>query len=105
MPKTSEHEGAFSQQGSGIGVLSHLLVADAAGVEAVAASDEPSLTWDGFFCRGLDCVKLAILWALVESGSPDDKIEQRLAWIKTIPEGDRGPRVDGPWLPGIHNIK
>jgi hypothetical protein len=77
-----------------MGVLNHLLVADAAEADAVAASDEPSQTWDGFFCRGLDRIKLATLWALVEAGSPDDQLEQRLDAIRTIPEGDQGPWVD-----------
>jgi hypothetical protein len=77
-----------------MGVLNHLLVADASEADAVAASDEPSQTWDGFFCRGLDRIKLATLWALVEAGSADDRLEQRLDEIRTIPEGDQGPWVD-----------
>src|SRR5262249_99559 len=51
-------------------------------------------TWDGFFCRGLDRIKLATLWALVEADSPDDRLEQRLDAIRTIPDGDHGPWVD-----------
>ena len=77
-----------------MGVLNHLLIAHPSEVDAVAASDEPSQTWDGFFCRGLDRIKLATLWALVETGSADDRLEQRLDQIRTIPEGDRGPWVD-----------
>jgi len=77
-----------------MGVLNHLLVADVSEAHAVAATDEPLQTWAGFFCRGLDRIKLATLWALVEGGSPDDRLEQRLDAIRTIPEGDRGPWVD-----------
>lgn len=77
-----------------MGVLNQLLVADASEADAVAASDEPSQTWDGFFCRGLDRLKLATLWALVEAGSADDRFEQRLDEIRTIPKGDQGPWVD-----------
>jgi hypothetical protein len=77
-----------------MGILNHLLVAHASEADAVAVSDEPSQTWDGFFCRGLDRIKLATLWALVESGSPDDRLEERLDQVRTIPEGDQGPWVD-----------
>jgi hypothetical protein len=77
-----------------MGVLNHLLIADASEVDAVAASEEPSQTWDGFFCRGLDRIKLATLWALVEAGSADHGLEQRLDAIRTIPEVDQGPWVD-----------
>lgn len=44
--------------------------------------------------RGLDRIKLATLWALVEAGSAEDTLEQRLDEIRTIPEGDQGPWVD-----------
>ena len=77
-----------------MGILNHLLVAAASEADAVAASDDPSQTWDGFFCRGLDRIKLATLWALVEAGSADDRFEHRLDAIRTIPEGDKGPWVD-----------
>jgi len=77
-----------------MGVLNHLLVADAAEADAIAVSNEPSQNWDGFFCKGLDRIKLATLWALIEAGSADDKLEQRLVAIRTIPEGDQGPWVD-----------
>jgi hypothetical protein len=77
-----------------MGVLNHLLVAHASEADVAAGSDEPHLTWDGFFCRGLDRIKLATLWALVESGSADDHLGARLDQIRTTPEGDRGPWVD-----------
>jgi hypothetical protein len=77
-----------------MGVLNHLLIANPSEAGAVAASDEPSQTWDGFFCRGLDRIKLATLWALVETGSPHHQLEQRLDQIRTIPHGNRGPWVD-----------
>jgi hypothetical protein len=83
-----------SRQVRYMGVLSHLLVADASEADAVAASNEPSQTWDGFFCHGLDRIKLVTLWALLEAGSADDKLEHRLDTIRTIPEGDHGPWVD-----------
>jgi hypothetical protein len=77
-----------------MGVLNYLLVDHPSKATIVAASDEPSQTWDGFFCRGLDRIKLATLWALVETGSADDRLEERLDEIHTIPEGDQGPWVD-----------
>src|SRR5689334_15413517 len=77
-----------------MGVLNHLLIASASEADAVAASDEPSQNWDGFFCRGLDRIKLATLWALVETGSAGDRLEQRLGEMRTMPEGDQGPWVD-----------
>jgi len=77
-----------------MGVLNHLLVADASEADALLASDEPSKTWDGFFCRGLDRIKLATLWALVEAGSADNRLEQRLDAIRTISAGDRWLWVD-----------
>ncbi|QVL29914.1 hypothetical protein KIH39_13650 [Telmatocola sphagniphila] len=60
----------------------------------VASSAEPETTWDSFFCRGLDRLKLATLWALAEAGSEDDRLEQRLDAIRTIPNGDQDPWVD-----------
>jgi hypothetical protein len=77
-----------------MGVLNHLLVADACEADAVAAADESSQHWDGFFCRGLDRLKLTTLWALVEGSAADDRLEQRLDEIRTIPDGDQGPWVD-----------
>lgn len=77
-----------------MGVLNHLLIADASEAGAAAASDEPSQTWDGFLCHGLDRIKLATLWALAEAGSSEDRFEQRLDSIQTIPEGDQGPWID-----------
>ncbi len=77
-----------------MGVIIHLLVADASEAESVAASDEPSQDWDGFTFRGLDRVKLVTLRALVEAGSADSRLEERLSAIRTIPEGDQGPWVD-----------
>src|SRR4051794_366118 len=77
-----------------MGVLNHLLVADASEADAAAASDEPSRNWDGFCCRSLDRIKLATLWTLVETDSTDDGLERRLDAIRTIPDGDQGPWVD-----------
>jgi hypothetical protein len=77
-----------------MGILNHLLVAHASEAEAIVACDDPSRTWDGFFYRGLDRIKLATLWALVESGSVNDRLDERLDQIHTIPEGDEGPWVD-----------
>jgi len=72
-----------------MGVLSHLLVADPSEAEAVLASDDPSRTWAGFFYRGLDRIKLATLWAIAETGSASERLEQRLDEICTIPEGEQ----------------
>jgi hypothetical protein len=77
-----------------MGVISTLLVARPNEAEAVLASDEPSRTWDGFSYRGLDRIKLATLWALVESNFDNDRLNDRLDQIRTIPQGDKGPWVD-----------
>jgi hypothetical protein len=45
-----------------MGILNHLLIALPSEADAVAACDDPSRTWDGFFFRGLDRIKLATLW-------------------------------------------
>jgi hypothetical protein len=77
-----------------MGVLSHLLIADASEAGAVAASNEPALRWDGSFCRGLEQIKLVMLWALVETGAPDDRFDSRLDEVQTLPKGNEGPWVD-----------
>src|SRR5579885_3546191 len=79
---------------SRVGVSNHLLIADASPAGAVLASEEPSQSWNGFFCQGLDRIKLATLWALIETGSADDRLEQRLDAIQTIERRDKGPWVD-----------
>jgi hypothetical protein len=77
-----------------MGILNHVLIAGPSEAEAVLASDEPSQTWDGFFFRGLDSIKLTTLWALVETGSADDRFQDRLDQIRTIDKGKQGPWVD-----------
>jgi hypothetical protein len=78
-----------------MGILNHLLIARADEADAVAASDDPSFTWDGFLCRGLDHIKLAVLWGLIENGSITDvSLDARIDQISNIPEGDEGPWVD-----------
>jgi hypothetical protein len=78
----------------GMGVLSHLLIADVTEASTVASSDEPADTWRGFFCRGIDSIKLAALWAVVECGSADDRLDERLGAIRTLSNSDQGPWVD-----------
>lgn len=75
-------------------MIDHLLVAGVTDAHAIAAHDDPSRKWDGFFCRGLDSIKLVALWALIEKGSTDDRSGQRMDAIETISEGDSGPWVD-----------
>ncbi len=77
-----------------MGMINHLLVADVADAKAIAVHDDPSREWDGFFCQGLDRIKLVGLWALIEAGSPDDRSHERMDGIQTIAEGDAGPWVD-----------
>ncbi|HQR43757.1 MAG TPA: hypothetical protein PLX97_13775, partial [Gemmatales bacterium] len=77
-----------------MGITNHLLIAAPSEAEEILASEEPSLTWDGFSCRGLNTINLATLWALAETGSADDGVERRLDAIRTLPEGDEGPWVD-----------
>jgi hypothetical protein len=77
-----------------MGITNILLVADSAEAAAVAQSEDPSQAWDGLSYRGLDRIELATLWALVESGSADDRFDERLEQIVTVPEGEKGPWVD-----------
>jgi hypothetical protein len=44
--------------------------------------------------RGSDRVKLATLWALIQSGSADERLDERLKQVRTVSEGDKGPWVD-----------
>lgn len=77
-----------------MGILSQLLVAHASEAAEAAATDEPSEKWDGFTCRGLDRIKLATLWALVESGSVQHHLDERLEKVTTIDASQHGPWVD-----------
>jgi hypothetical protein len=77
-----------------MGIVNILLVAHPREAVAVAESDEPSRKWDGLCYRGLDRIKLATLWALIEIGAADDKLGERLEQILTIPAGEKGPWVD-----------
>jgi hypothetical protein len=77
-----------------VGVTNYLLVADAGEAESVVAHDDPPREWGGFHYRGLDRIKLVALWSLIEAGSTDDRFEQRMHAVRTIPEGDQGPWVD-----------
>ena len=75
-------------------ISSELVVADASEAEAVLASDLPSRTWEGFGYKGLDHIKLITLWALVESGAPRDRFEERLSSLKVHSKGEQGPWAD-----------
>ncbi len=77
-----------------MGVTNHLLVANAAEADAIAAHDDPSREWDGFYCQGLDKIKLVALWSLIEAGSTEDRFEQRMESVRTIQMGTNGPWVD-----------
>jgi hypothetical protein len=54
-----------------MGVPSESVVADASEADAVASSDGPRTSWNGFAFQGLDDIKRITLWALIESGSAD----------------------------------
>lgn len=77
-----------------MGVLNQLLIADPSDGANVIASEDPAQHWDGFTCRGLDRITLATLWALIESGTPDARFDERLGQIRTIVGGNEGPWVD-----------
>lgn len=77
-----------------MGMMSHLLVADASEADAIVAAEEPTQAWDGFSYQGLDRVNLATFWAIVEAGLAEDRFEERLDAIRTISASDRGPWVD-----------
>ena len=61
-----------------MGVISEIVAADPSESEAVLASESPSQRWDGFAYKGLDNIKLISLWSLVESATPDDRLD---SWI------------------------
>ena len=75
-------------------VLAELVVADASEADAILASDQPTRDWEGFGFKGLDNVKLVQLWALMESGDPGDRFEERLKALTSRSKGDDGPWVD-----------
>jgi hypothetical protein len=76
-----------------MGVQSELVIADRSEAEAVAVSDEPSRSWNGFAFGGLDHVQLIPLWALIESGSADNDLDARIDAVPVIPDSDKGPWV------------
>src|SRR5262245_35548662 len=76
-----------------MGVQSELVIADSSEVDAVAASDAPSSSWNGFAFRGLDHIQLITLWALIETGSPDDDFDARLDAVPIASDSDDGPHV------------
>jgi hypothetical protein len=73
---------------------SELVIADSSEAESVADSDGPSNSWAGFAYSGLDRIKLITLWALLESGVPDDRFDARLDAIRVVPDRETGPWVD-----------
>lgn len=77
-----------------MGVSNHLLTADSSEAEAIAGHDDPSRNWEGFYYQGLDSIKLAMLCALLESGSVEGQYEARMEAIRTIAAGEQGPWVD-----------
>lgn len=80
--------------GFDMGVINQLLIAHASEAEAALASDDPSRQWDGFYCQGLDNIKLITLWTLIETGSADDRFEERLDQVRTLSSGEQGPWLD-----------
>ncbi len=71
-----------------MGIIAELVVADPSEANAVLGSDEPLGSWDGFAYKGLDRVRLITLWALVESGSPDNRFDERLDAVVVIRDPD-----------------
>ena len=57
-------------------------------------SEDPLESWDGFAYAGLDRVRLITLWALAESGSPDDQFDERLDAVRVINDKDLDRWVD-----------
>jgi hypothetical protein len=76
-----------------MGVTHHLLVASPLEAQAIAAHEDPSRDWDGFYCRGLDGIKLVAMWSLVETGSTDNEFERRMDSVMTVSTDENGPCV------------
>ncbi|MGO9465484.1 MAG: hypothetical protein ACLQIB_53380 [Isosphaeraceae bacterium] len=71
-----------------VGVTSELVVADEGQATEVLRSDNPAAAWDGFTCKGLDDVRLVTLWSLIDSGTTDDRISERLDGVKRFESRD-----------------
>ena len=76
-----------------MGVQSEFVIADPSEADAVAASDGPSSSWNGFVFRGLDHIQLITVWALIETGTALDDFDARLDAVPIVSASDDGPHV------------
>ncbi len=74
-----------------MGVLTDILIVDEGEAEKVAAASAPTGRWKGMAAKGLDQVKLAKLWALLEDRSPADEPDEEFTLLAQ--QSDEGPWV------------
>ena|ERR1043166_2025111 len=78
-----------------MGVLSDLVVASVVEARSVVDSTAPSQKWPGCDCKGLDTIKLASLWLLLEGESLGvENVVDRSERISLAAE--KSP--EGPWV-------
>jgi len=83
-----------------MGVLSELVIALKSEAPLVAHSDNPSRTWQGIYCKGLDQINLASLWSILEGDEIQvDSVVARSERIELASEVTE----DGPWVFAIPN--
>jgi hypothetical protein len=81
-----------------MGLMSHLLIADASDANAMAASDDPIADREGFSFQGLDNIWLCTLLSLLESGSADHDFDKYLDLVELL---ENTPER-GPWVYTVH---
>lgn len=72
-----------------MGILTDILIADHGEAEQLAAALNPTETWEGIDAKGLDSVKLGVLYSLL-SGC---EVEETYAMFAML-EGEE----EGPWV-------
>ena len=75
-----------------MGVLTDIVVVDAAQAHAVLHAQVPSESFPGFDAKGLDQLKLAALRAILEGEEYDEE------WADRIPLVAGDETSDGPWV-------
>ena len=74
-----------------LGVLTDIVVADASEASAVAADGDRLRTWPGVDAKGVDSVKLAILWGLLSNDPSKANAGADFETLHEIPD-------EGPWV-------
>ena len=67
-----------------MGVRSDLFNANASEARSLAESERPELEWSGMGFDGLDNVKLATLWGILDGGTPNSSLEEHLDALKAV---------------------